>query len=114
MPKAYLRQTGNEAIVDVLTESAMPAERMGSPNATRVLFGPFELSIAERSLKKAAEVVSIGGRAFDILAALIDSGEEVVSKAELIAKVWPDVTLEEGSLRVHLSALRKALRVGQF
>ena len=109
-----MRQTGNEAIVDVLTESAMPAERMGSPNATRVLFGPFELSIAERSLKKAGEVVPIGGRAFDILATLIERGGEVVSKAELIAKVWPDVTLEEGSLRVHLSALRKALRDGQF
>src|SRR5580700_8981323 len=87
---------------------------MGVPSATRVLFGPFELSTAERSLKKAGEVVAIGGRAFDILTALIDKAGEVVSKDELIAKAWPDVTVEQGSLRVHLSALRKALGDGQF
>src|SRR5579864_4865821 len=92
----------------------MPAERMGSPSATPVSFGPFELSIAERSLKKAGETVPIGGRAFDILAALVDEAGEVVSKDELIAKAWPDVTVEEGSLRVHLSALRKALGDGQL
>jgi predicted ATPase/DNA-binding winged helix-turn-helix (wHTH) protein len=87
---------------------------MGLPRATRVLFGPFELSISERSLKKAGEVVPVGGRAFDILTALIDKAGEVVSRGELIAKVWPEVTVEEGSLRVHLSALRKALGGGQF
>ena len=114
MLEAYLRQTDDEAIVEVVAESAMPAERMGSPSAMRVLFGPFELNIAERSLKKAGEVVPIGGRAFDILAALIDKAGEVVSKVDLIAKAWPDVIVEEGSLRVHLSALRKALGDGQF
>src|SRR5246127_3455635 len=92
----------------------MPAGRMGSPSATRVLFGPFELSIAGRSLKKAGEIVPVGGRAFDILNALIDKAGEVVSRDELIAKAWPDVTVEEGSLRVHLSALRKALGDGQL
>lgn len=92
----------------------MPATRIDLPNAARVLFGPFVLSIAERSLKKAGEVVPVGGRAFDILMALIDNAGEVVSKGELIAKVWPDVSVEEGSLRVHLSALRKALGDSQF
>jgi len=109
-----LRQTDDEAIVEVVAETAMPAGRMGSSSATRVLFGPFELRTAERSLKKAGEVVPIGGRAFDILAALIETAGDVVSKGELIAKVWPDVAVEEGSLRVHLSALRKALGDGQF
>jgi predicted ATPase/DNA-binding winged helix-turn-helix (wHTH) protein len=109
-----LRQTDDETIVEAVAEPAMPAERMGSPSSIRVLFGPFELSIAERSLKKAGEAVPVGGRAFDILTALIDKAGEVVSKGELIAKAWPDVTVEEGSLRVHLSALRKALGGGQF
>jgi DNA-binding winged helix-turn-helix (wHTH) protein len=107
-----LRHTDDEAVVEVVAESAMPAE--GSPSAMRVLFGPFVLSTAERSLKKAGEVVPLGGRAFDILTVLIDKAGEVVSKDELIAKAWPDVTVEEGSLRVHLSALRKALGDGQF
>ena len=52
----------------------MPAERVGVPSATRVLFGPFELNTAERSLRKAGEVVPVGGRAFDILTALVDRG----------------------------------------
>ena len=87
----------------------MSAEKHGSPSAFRILFDPFELNVAERSLKKAGEVIPLGGRTFDILLALVDRAGEVVSKSELIAKVWPHVTVEEVSLRVHLSALRKAL-----
>src|SRR5882757_5462064 len=82
--------------------------------AIRILFGPFEMNVAERSLKKANQVIPLGGRAYDILIALLESAGEVVEKAELIARAWPDVTVEEGSLRVHLSALRKALGDGQF
>ena len=92
----------------------MPTDQRDSPGATRVLFGPFELNIAERTLKKADEVIPLGARAFDILVALVDQPGEIVSKNVLIARVWPDVTVEEGSLRVHLSALRKALGDGQF
>src|SRR5580698_1439429 len=92
----------------------MPAEQVGSSSAIRIVFGPFELNVVERSLKKADEAIPLGARAFDILIALTDRAGEVVSKSKLIAKAWPDVTVEEGSLRVHLSALRKALGDGQF
>src|SRR5882762_4909503 len=92
----------------------MSVQQMGSPSAIRLRFGPFELNVAERSLKKANQVLPLGGRAYDILIALLEKAGEVVAKAELIAKAWPDVTVEEGSLRVHLSALRKALGDGQF
>jgi predicted ATPase/DNA-binding winged helix-turn-helix (wHTH) protein len=92
-----------------LGEASHSAEKRGSPSAFRILFDPFELNVAKRSLKKAGEVIPLGGRAFDILLALVDRAGEVVSKSELIAKVWPNVTVEEVSLRVHLSALRKAL-----
>src|SRR5689334_22537201 len=92
----------------------MAVEQQGPPSAARVLFGPFELNLSERSLKKADEVIPLGARAFDILATLIDRAGEVVSKNELMARAWPDVTVEEGSLRVHLSALRKALGDGQL
>ncbi|MBY2919468.1 ATP-binding protein [Rhizobium leguminosarum] len=92
----------------------MAVDQPGTPSAAGVLFGPFELNLSERSLKKAEEMIPLGGRAFDILATLIDQAGEVVSKHELIARVWPGVTVEEGSLRVHLSALRKALGDGQF
>jgi predicted ATPase/DNA-binding winged helix-turn-helix (wHTH) protein len=84
------------------------------PRAIWLRFGPFELNVAERSLRKANQVIPLGGRAYDILIALLENAGEVVAKAELIARAWPDVTVEEGSLRVHLSALRKALGDGQF
>jgi predicted ATPase/DNA-binding winged helix-turn-helix (wHTH) protein len=92
----------------------MSIQQVGLSSAIRLRFGPFELNVAERSLKKANQVLPLGGRAYDILIALLEKGGEVVPKAELIAKAWPDVTVEEGSLRVHLSALRKALGDGQF
>ena len=92
----------------------MSVQQIGSPSAIRLRFGPFELNVAERSLKKANQVIPLGGRAYDILIALLENAGEVVAKAELIARAWPDVTVEEGSLRVHLSALRKALGDGQF
>jgi predicted ATPase/DNA-binding winged helix-turn-helix (wHTH) protein len=92
----------------------MSVQQTGSPSAIRLWFGPFELNVAERSLKKANQVIPLGGRAYDILIALLEKAGEVVAKSELIAKAWPDVTVEEGSLRVHLSALRKALGDGQF
>src|SRR3984893_5586720 len=92
----------------------MSIQQIGSPSAIRLRFGPFELNVAERSLRKANQVIPLGGRAYDILIALLENAGEVVGKAELIARAWPDVTVEEGSLRVHLSALRKALGDGQF
>ena len=92
----------------------MTVQQIGSPSAIRLRFGPFELNVAERSLKKANQAIPLGGRAYDILIALLERGGEVVAKAELIARAWPDVAVEEGSLRVHLSALRKALGDGQF
>jgi len=92
----------------------MSIQQIGLPRAVGLRFGPFELNVAERSLRKANQVIPLGGRAYDILIALLENAGEVVGKAELIARAWPDVTVEEGSLRVHLSALRKALGDGQF
>src|SRR5258707_917142 len=92
----------------------MSVQQTGAPSAIRLRFGPFELNVAERSLRKANQVIPLGGLAYDYLIVLIENAGEVVGKAELIARAWPDVTVEEGSLRVHLSALRKALGDGQF
>jgi predicted ATPase/DNA-binding winged helix-turn-helix (wHTH) protein len=92
----------------------MPSHQHRSTKPTKIRFEPFELNVFERSLKKAGEIVPLGGRAFDLLLALIERSGETVGKDELIARVWPDVTVEEGSLRVHMSALRKALGDGQW
>src|ERR1700760_2825287 len=92
----------------------MSTPQIGSPSVIQLRFGPFELNVAERTLKKANQTIPLGGRAYDILIALLENAGEVVGKAKLIARAWPDVTVDEGSLRVHLSALRKALGDGQF
>ena len=77
-------------------------------------FGPFQLSSRERVLRREGEALPLGSRALDILVYLAGRPGEVISKQELIDHVWPDVTVEEGSLRVHVAAIRKALADGQF
>ena len=76
-------------------------------------FGPFSLFAAERLLKKADEPIPLGGRALDILIALVERAGEVVTHKELISTVWPDVTVEEANLRFQMAALRKALGDGR-
>lgn len=78
-----------------------------------VSFGPYELLPGERLLKKDGAPMEIGGRAIDLLVTLVARAHEVVGKRELLAQVWPDTTVDEGSLRFHISNLRKALGDGR-
>ena len=77
-------------------------------------FGPFELSIGERVLRRDETALPLGGRALDILIYLVKRSGKLVTKKELIDHGWPDVIVEEGSLRVHIAAIRKALGDGKF
>jgi predicted ATPase/DNA-binding winged helix-turn-helix (wHTH) protein len=77
-------------------------------------FGPFELSSRDRVLRREGEALPLGGRALDILIYLAERPGEVIGKQELMDHVWSDVTVEEGSIRVHVAAIRKALGDGQF
>ncbi|MGY4360739.1 DNA-binding winged helix-turn-helix (wHTH) protein [Bradyrhizobium sp. i1.7.7] len=79
-----------------------------------LLFGPFELSSKERALWRDGVALPLGSRALDILIYLAERPGKVIAKQELIDHVWPDVTVEEGSIRVHVAAIRKALGDGQF
>jgi predicted ATPase/DNA-binding winged helix-turn-helix (wHTH) protein len=78
-----------------------------------ISFGVFRLSPTERLLSKEGKPIELGGRAFDILVVLAERAGQVVSKNELIDIVWPDTTVEEGSLRFHIASLRKALGDGE-
>ncbi len=51
----------------------------------------------------------LGNRALTLLIALVEKNGELVSKEELITRVWPDTFVEEANLRVHVAALRKVL-----
>src|SRR4029077_17610342 len=75
-------------------------------------FGPFRLFTAERQLKKGDDAVPLGGRALDTLIALVERAGEVVTQRELLSRVWPDVTVDEANLRVHIAGLRKVLGDG--
>src|ERR1700737_1062939 len=70
-------------------------------------FGPFRLNPRERILTRGGERLAIGGRAMDILIALVDSPNLTVNKRDLVARVCPDVSVADGSLRFHMASLRK-------
>ena len=78
-----------------------------------ISFGPFSLIASERLLTKDGAPIELSARALDILVALLSRPNEVISKKDLLAQVWPDVIVEEGSLRFHMTYLRKALGDGK-
>ena len=88
-------------------------DRRNSQPKDALSFGPFSLFVAERLLKKADKPIPLGGRALDILIALLERPGEVVTHKELISTAWPGVTVEEANLRFQMAALRKALGDGR-
>jgi len=83
-----------------------------NPSPETLSFGPFTLVPGARSLRREGVAVELGGRSLDLLIALLRRPNEVFGKRELIAQVWPDVVVDEGSLRFHVANLRKALGDG--
>jgi DNA-binding winged helix-turn-helix (wHTH) protein len=72
-------------------------------------FGPFRIVPYARLLERDGSPTPLSSRAFDLLCLLVSRPGQVVSKGELIARTWPDVTVEECSLRFHIAQLRRAL-----
>jgi predicted ATPase len=91
----------------------MLAERSATSSDHAYSFGPFRLLPRRKLLLEGETPVRLGGRALDILLALVEQAGEVVGKNELMARVWPNVTVDEVNLRVNVAALRKALGDGQ-
>ena len=72
-------------------------------------FGHYRLKRRERQVLGQQGPVDLSARSFDILTLLLDRPGEVIGKDELFAAVWPGLVVEENTLQVHISALRKAL-----
>lgn len=72
-------------------------------------FDRFEVSPAKRTLVVDGAPAHVGARAFDLLLALIERRDRVVSKNELLDLVWPGLVVEENNLSVQISVLRKLL-----
>src|SRR5215813_981058 len=81
--------------------------------AGQVAFGPFRLLPARQLLLDGDTPVHLGSRACEILTALVERAGQLLSNQELMRRVWPDTFVEDGNLRVHVAALRRALRDGQ-
>jgi predicted ATPase/DNA-binding winged helix-turn-helix (wHTH) protein len=80
-----------------------------NPPDGALIFGPFRLIPKQRTIEKNGTSLNIGARALDILIILTERPGDVISKQDLVARAWGDVTVDESALRVHISALRKLL-----
>jgi DNA-binding winged helix-turn-helix (wHTH) protein len=74
-----------------------------------LVFGRFELQPERRRLLQDGNPVAIGARAFDVLLALAERSERIVTKTELLDLAWPGLSVEENNLQVQISTLRKLL-----
>jgi DNA-binding winged helix-turn-helix (wHTH) protein/Tol biopolymer transport system component len=72
-------------------------------------FGPFRLDPAERKLQRGNEIMALTPKAFDTLVLLVRNSGHLLEKDELIAALWPNTFVEEGSLSNNIFLLRKAL-----
>lgn len=92
----------------------MTAEGEGPTLMDRTFrFGPFRLRPATRLLLEGETPVHIGARALDLLIALVEHADRIVTKHELFARVWPGLVVDEGNIRTQMALLRRALRDGQ-
>src|ERR1700692_3328398 len=71
--------------------------------------GGWEVDLVRRELRAYLVPVRLGGREFAILTVLVQSAGELVTRDELMTRVWPGVIVEENTLEGHISAVRKAL-----
>ena len=76
-------------------------------------FGPFRLFPAERKVERDGIPFPLSNRALDLLIVLVEHAGEVVSHRELTSRVWRNLVVESGSLRMHITGLRKALSDGE-
>lgn len=82
---------------------------MSSPVDRTYSFGHWHIDCQRRELRHNNVTVPIGSRAFEILEKLVGSAGLLVTKDDLIGSVWSGLTVEDNTLQVHISAVRKAL-----
>ncbi|HMF95536.1 MAG TPA: winged helix-turn-helix domain-containing protein [Vicinamibacterales bacterium] len=82
---------------------------MGEPSRPSYEFGPFVVDAGKRILLRSGEPVPLTSKVFETLLALIENRERVLTKDELLKRVWRDTSVEEGGLTRNVSILRKTL-----
>ena len=76
-------------------------------------FGPYTLLPLQRIVLHGSTPLQLGSRAREMLLILVEHAGEIVDKREFLRRVWPDSVVEEGTLRVHMTAIRRALKEGE-
>jgi DNA-binding winged helix-turn-helix (wHTH) protein len=71
-------------------------------------FGRFRILLRRRQLVADGVPIELGTRAFDLLLALLEADGSLLTKEELMSRVWPGIVVAEENLKVQISALRKA------
>ncbi|HZC97792.1 MAG TPA: winged helix-turn-helix domain-containing protein, partial [Bradyrhizobium sp.] len=84
----------------------MRAMEPPSEKTASVAFGRFQITPHRRELLADGQPIKLGGRAFDVLMALIEARGEVVGKRALMVRVWPDRVVDENNLQSQIAALR--------
>lgn len=69
----------------------------------------WEVDLGKRELRAHGQTVPVGSRAFEIIETLVAAGGELVTKDDLMRRVWPGLVVEDNTVQVHISAIRKAL-----
>lgn len=96
----------------LLRATPLPADLTPSSQQTAedaLEFGHCRVLLRQRQLLADGVPVELGTRAFDLLLALLEANGSLLSKEELLSRVWPGIVVSEENLKVQVSALRKAL-----
>jgi predicted ATPase/DNA-binding winged helix-turn-helix (wHTH) protein len=96
---------------DVFHSLSLEGDSSAVDNETYA-FGSFQLIPAQRLLLDNGRRVQLGSRVLDILSILVERAGETVSNEDIMGRAWPTTRVEEGSIRVHIGALRKTLGEG--
>lgn len=108
-----LADTTGEGLKRLEPTMATTTQWVNGTAETAFLFGAFRLMPRQRLLLEAGKPVHLGSRAFDILVALLERPGELVSKNDLMARVWPNTFVAPANLAVHISALRRVFGDGR-
>jgi DNA-binding winged helix-turn-helix (wHTH) protein len=101
------KETGNFE----MTNSAFPTLDSGNRSSAEASldFGRFRVLLCQRQLLADGVPIELGTRAFELLLALLEANGSLISKEQLLARVWPRIVVAEHNLKVQVCALRKAL-----
>jgi DNA-binding winged helix-turn-helix (wHTH) protein len=87
----------------------IPADADHSRAEASLEFGRFRVLLRRRQLVADGVPIALGARAFELLLALLEAEGRLVSKEQLLSRIWPGIAVEEGNLKAQICALRKAL-----